>query len=266
MSGPALYIRTILRSGKNQILRLLSLLWKVTLFFSHSILDFFYPPHCSVCRVILGRNESVVCESCWDRVKVIDSACSRCGCPLGGKNELCKNCSGKNFKFSRARVLASYDQIVQNLIHLFKYRQKVSVGRRLAKMLAESVAQDSTFSGTNLIVPVPLHKSRMRERGYNQSAVIAKELSRTLGVPTRNDVLIRRHRTEEQAKLPAEEREKNVADAFAVRKPDQVSHKRILIVDDVLTTGSTLNACAQKLLEAGATEVFVATLASPFEV
>ena len=230
-----------------------------------ALLDFVYPPHCSLCKAPLQEDERVVCEGCWSKIQVISGPhCATCGCPLDEPAPTCTNCESETLLFDRARILSPFDETIQSLIHLLKYKGKRSIGHRLGAMLGELIASDGDSDGADVIVPVPLHPSRKKERGYNQSALVASAIGDRLGVGTNTDLLVRTRRTATQTKLNAEERVKNVTGAFEVVHPEPVRGKGVLLVDDVLTTGATVNACAQALLEAGAKRVRLAALAHPF--
>lgn len=230
-----------------------------------AVLDFVYPARCALCGAPLGDEERVVCERCWGKVQIIDGPhCRRCGSPLEAAAARCDHCAERAFRFHRGRVLSSFDETVQALIHLLKYKGKRSVGRRLGRMLGEVLASEDVMEDVDLIAPVPLHRSREKERGYNQSLLLATEIGRCLGVPVEKRILIRARRTASQTKLSAEERVKNVSGAFRVLHAESITGMRILLVDDVLTTGATLNACTEALTEAGAEGVCVATVACPF--
>lgn len=227
--------------------------------------DFVYPPHCSLCKVPLKAHERVVCAGCWSKVQVIAGPrCATCGCPLDEPAPTCTNCESETLNFDRARILSPFDETIQSLIHQLKYRGKRSIGHRLGAMLGELIMSDGDSDGVDVIVPVPLHPSREKERGYNQSALVARAIGDRLGVEVNTALLVRTRRTRTQTKLSAEKRVKNVAGAFAVKYPEPVRGKAILLVDDVLTTGATVNACAQALSEAGAKRVWLAALAHPF--
>ena len=232
----------------------------------NALVDFVFPPFCSLCRKALQDGERIVCEGCWGKMDVVTGPrCPRCGAPSRQGAGGCSNCAGKAFRFSGAFVLASFDEGTQALIHLLKYREKTSLGVRMGRALGEAARGDPRVAGVDLVLPVPLYPSRRRERGYNQSALIARGVGEALGRPAAERVLVRRRATRTQTELSAEERVRNVAEAFAVRHPERVEGLRALVVDDVMTTGATLDACARALIEAGAAEVLAAAVASPFK-
>ena len=228
-------------------------------------MDFCVPPYCSLCKAPLEEHERVVCEGCWSKVQVITgSHCAACGSPSDESVSACIHCENRTLHFDRARILSLFDETIQGLIHQLKYRGKRSIGHRLGGMLGALIASDGGSGDLDMIVPVPLHPSREKERGYNQSALVAHAMGARLGVRVRADLMARTRRTATQTKLNVEERAKNVAGAFEVRNPGSMRGQEILLVDDVLTTGATVNACTEALLNAGARRVCLAALAHPF--
>ncbi len=230
-----------------------------------AILDFVYPAHCLLCGHPLATPTGGICDGCRSSLNVIDGpGCLRCGCPTDPRQSGCRNCADKQFRFSRMRTLASFNPQMQRMIHLLKYRGKCRVGRVLGDALGKAVSEDSALGTAEMVVPVPLHSSRERERGFNQSAIIARAIDAHLRIGVREDVLKRVRPTETQTTLDIAQREGNVSNAFQVRKASRVENRPILLVDDVVTTGSTANACTNALLAAGASEVFVVAAACPY--
>lgn len=231
-------------------------------FVTRAALDVLYPVHCPVCRISLGPGGPRICSDCWSSLDVIEAAhCRRCGCPGEFAGPTCPNCKDKSFYFSRLRSLAPFSEDMQHLIHGIKYQNRTSLaeilGRRLGQLLEGEMAVD-------LVVPVPLHASRKRERGYNQSALLGTFVAAVLGVPLAGRHLRRDRATPSQTSLDLDHRATNVAGAFEVHRPAGIRNQRLLLVDDVVTTGATANACADALLNAGAGEICVAALASPY--
>ncbi|MBI4460091.1 MAG: ComF family protein [Acidobacteria bacterium] len=191
--------------------------------------------------------------------------CGQCGFFLQGtavlhQTRLCGLCRRRAFRFEQARSFAAYEGTLQSLIQRFKYDGLRPLAQPLSELLAEAARRLEPHSW-DLILPVPLHRRRQRQRGFNQAELLASRLSKTLRVPLGTKDCVRIRDTRPQTGLRAAERRKNVAGAFHVPRPESVSSLRVLLVDDVLTTGATVNACAQALGEAGARGVWVATLA-----
>ncbi len=155
------------------------------------------------------------------------------------------------------------ESIIQILIHELKYQNKRSIGVFLGEITGQLIKNDPDFSTADVLVPVPLHKIRLRERGYNQSELIAKGVSNVTGIKVIGDLLVRARNTETQTKLNFEERKENVKDAFFVNRKYKnfVVDKKVIIVDDVITTGSTINECAKALAQAGVSKVFALSVA-----
>jgi competence protein ComFC len=149
---------------------------------------------------------------------------------------------------------------MRKVIHAFKFQRKISLAKRLGRTLAFVLLQDERFRGAACIVPVPLHVSRLRERGYNQSVLLAEAMCGELSRRFLKNALVRRKRTKAQTTLTTQRRKQNVAKAFTVEDPSGVVGRKIVLVDDVLTTGATADACARALREAGASDVVVATV------
>ena len=167
--------------------------------------------------------------------------------------------------FSFARSYGPFDEIFQKIIHLFKYRRKLSLSKPLAALMGATVRGDARYSPMEALIPVPLHSAKRRARGYNQSELLARDLSRTTGLPLLERVLVRALNTRSQSKLSLSGRMANVQDAFRVKAPRQIQDRQIVLVDDVLTTGATADACASALLKAGAAQVSVVTMARAVE-
>jgi len=193
-------------------------------------------------------------------------ACDVCGRPLPGLTPepgralLCPACREKTYAFERARSFAVYEgALVQAL--LLKYEQIEPLGTWFAERLAEVVKEQGSALAADVVVPVPLHRQRERERGYNQAALLSQPLARRLRLPHKVVLLMRTRARPEKQILTLEERWESVRGAFATRPGSQVDNLRVLLLDDVLTTGATLDACARALLEAGAKSVVGLTVA-----
>jgi len=233
--------------------------------FVRAALDFFFPPLCHICRsFITGAGELHICTGCRDRLPLVKSPlCPVCGIPfIGvGDDHACGQCQTHPPQFESARAHLLYEDSARELINHFKYNHKTHLRRPLALLALEGLTEFITGQTPDLIIPVPLHRSRLRNRGFNQAVLLGDLFSSRLSAPMLVDGLTRTRQTEPQIELSAEDRRNNVKGAFAANRADMIYGKRILLLDDVMTTGSTVNECAKVLKKAGATLVVVATIA-----
>jgi len=163
--------------------------------------------------------------------------------------------------FSMARALGKYEGALLDTIHLFKYHGKISAGEALGRMMAKTSYDFLVIGDYSLIIPVPLHPKRLRERGFNQSLILARQISKIFSIPLDFITLRRKIRTEAQVNLSRQKRVANVRGAFEVTARNGIEGKKILLIDDVYTTGSTVKECSEILMKNGAEEVAVLTLA-----
>lgn len=201
-----------------------------------------------------------MCEKCALLLEMWrdEPHCRCCGRLLGEAKGLCRECQHHPPPFVVARAAAPYDGPFRQGIHRLKFHGEQFMAEPLGRLMGEVVAGDPLFKGIELIVPVPLHPRRLQERGFNQSGLLAAELSRQLNVPCR-EVLKKQRNTPDQVGLKREERLRNLAGAFVVAQPAAIREKYILLVDDIFTTGSTVTQCTQALLSQGAAKVAVIT-------
>lgn len=218
-------------------------------------------PTCAACERPLDQpTHGPVCDACWCSVKVFTPPlCRVCGDPLSSwrtekSGDTCARCRGVEHAVSCSRAIGEYDGSLRAIIHALKYDRRRSLARRLSQLL--SAHGHAALNGGDIAVPVPLHRSRRRARGFNQAA----EIARHLPLPAL-DLLKRTRPTVSQTDLPAHERHANVNGAFALRPGANVTGLVVVLVDDVSTTGATLEACARALLESGAREVRAVTVA-----
>jgi len=219
------------------------------------LLDWIYPPVCASC----GEPGYRVCESCRAKIKFIrGEGCLICGGPISKGNSICNECRLRPPNYSAVRSLAVYEGVVRDCIHALKYDNNRGLGEYFAELLGKLFAK--TDWQVDFIMPVPLSSKRLAKRGYNQAACIAKPLASYLGIPYHPFGIQHLRDTPSQVGLSAEARRQNVKEAFAAI-PEIVVEKRVLVVDDVMTTGATLEACAAVLRAAGASVVYGLTLA-----
>jgi ComF family protein len=219
-------------------------------------------PACAACDTPLENPTcGPVCESCWHRIATITPpVCETCAEPLPSwriisiEQRRCARCRRRRTALSSARTIGAYDGTLRDIIHALKYDRRRSLAEPLADRLRIHGAD--VLMGADIAVPVPLHRSRRRRRGFNQAA----DLARHLGLPLA-DALRRTRPTPSQTDLPAARRHANVRGAFALRRRHDVAGRCVVLVDDVSTTGATLEACAAVLLDAGAREVRALTVA-----
>ncbi len=226
--------------------------------------DIFLPPVCLTCRTPV-QSHGALCATCWADVTFLTPPlCPRLGIPLppGATEDMVSvPALAAPPLFDRARAVAVYGGTMRQLIHDFKYRDSHAGRRLFREWLAQAGAE--FLAEAELLVPVPLYPLRLLSRRFNQAAVLAQDLSRVSGVPWSPAVLYRRKRTRAQVGLSHRQRQRNVAGAFAVAPKAAARLKgcHVLLVDDVITTGATANACAQALKRAGARQVDVLALA-----
>ncbi len=228
------------------------------------VLNFVYPARCLGCDVALVDSGLHLCDGCWRKIVEPPAArCGRCSGPVAQACEVCSNCrEWETPAFERALVLAPFQGPMQAAIHALKFQYQLDLGRELGHHLARVADYGRFWPQIDVLVPVPLHAARQRERGYNQSELIAAGLGAGIGKPVDGGLLRRRLQTRQQAKLEAEDRRRNLAGAF--RAQGEIASLRIGLVDDVLTTGATLDACAAALVTAGCRRVLAIAAASPF--
>jgi ComF family protein len=174
---------------------------------------------------------------------------------------LCGQCRQRPPAFSYARAATSYGDVARQALHAFKFGGRRALAAPLGDLLAETAAASLPHPRPDLIVPVPLHPARERDRGFNQSLLLARRLGRAWNCPVRADALARPVATVPQVDLSAEQRRANVRGAFVLRRPELIAGRHVVVVDDVFTTGSTVTACAQILRRGGAGTIGVLTVA-----
>ncbi len=226
---------------------------------SRNILDYIYPPRCPVC----GRvSEEGICGRCRkELIPIKGDYCLKCGKPLETEQEeYCPDCMRRAHAFDAARAVFSYQGDLRKSLYRLKYEGKKEYGRVFGVEMARYLGPWIRQRGITLIVPVPLHLARQRERGYNQAAIPARELGRLLGIPVDEKLLCRDKPTSPQKMLSTAERRANLSGAFSLRGEIRPG-ERILLIDDIYTTGSTADAAASCLKKGGKCLIYVLTVA-----
>jgi ComF family protein len=227
------------------------------------------PAPCGVCGELLDSGGRIpICDTCLTQFQPIAwHLCEYCGRPILSDFAaeisplLCGLCRRDLYDFDFARSFAPYGPVASRAILMLKYEQVLPLGAWFAAKLAELVRANPGGFDADVVVPVPLHAARYRERGYNQAELIARPLARLLGLPFKSYLLVRTKPRPDKLKLTTRERWRTVRGAYATREGTQVDNLRVLLVDDVFTTGATLDACSRALRKAGAVRVAGLTVA-----
>lgn len=210
----------------------------------------FFPPICKGCGQRMDANEGVVCEKCWQKLCLFPP------------DELQKKIIPANLEF--VWPVFQFDEIFQRIVHALKYQENVSLGYELGRRMAYHLPPQFRDYEPIVLVPIPLHPIKLRERGYNQSEAIARGLSAVLGSAIEPELLIRIKNTVTQTKLNAVERQANMQAAFDINKKKDTNHgNTIVLVDDVFTTGATLDSASRMLRQAGFAKIIAITAAAP---
>ncbi len=219
-----------------------------------ALADLFYPQRCIGCE---RRSSDLLCRACFDALPEVGRPrCERCGLPTAFATFVCEECKNVDFGFESARAPLKYEGVGKEIVHALKYRGYTRVVETLAAPLMLQVLDDDPFDPFDAVVPVPLHRSRRRKRGFNQAELLARGVAGKMNA-TVSDTLEVVRSTRDQVELSAAERRANVAGAYSARG---AVVGRILLVDDVFTTGATMSACAGTLVRAGAREVHALSL------
>ena len=220
-----------------------------------------FPSRCPSCgEPVVRPTRGPLCTGCWKTLPRHSGSLCDCGLPVGVTAAPCGRCRRGLSPFSRGASLGPYEGSLRVVIHELTYRGRRRVARRLAEELL-SRGSLAVAIGADALVPVPLHPRRLRERGFNQAELLAREVGRAIGLPVWSRVLVRRRDTAPQTGLSAAARCANVANAFVVRSGGRVAGQTLVLVDDVTTTGATVLACAARLRECGAKDVRLLSVA-----
>lgn len=226
----------------------------MTSFNSNLIVDFFLPRTCISCSQKLNPNDKIICRDCFEKIEKADQ--SRI------EIEFERKFLGEGIISGFCSAFVFYDDsVLQKMIHTLKYDHNYHVGEYLGIKSAEIMKERISGWNPEIILPVPLHSLRKAERGFNQSAEIAKGISKTIKVPYRSKFIKRKKYTQTQTQFNLAERKENVQNAFSARERKQLKGTKVIIVDDVITTGATVTECGLKLLAAGAEKVYAVSVA-----
>ncbi len=233
--------------------------------FRSTLIQFLLPPQCPCCEKFLEEGQQGFCSNCLAEIRWIEPPfCSLCGVPFVSReseNHPCGACSTHRRYFTMARALGAYEGPLREAIHRWKYEGKTYLTPFFAEWMAEGLNRYWEPDSFDLLIPVPLHPQRLRERGFNQVLLLVKEISSRTGIPYRRTILQKKKPTIPQVTLSGPEREKGLRGAFHAIGREELTGKSVLVVDDVYTTGATVNECSRALRRGGAKKVDVLTLA-----
>lgn len=235
----------------------------------NTFLDILFPKKCLACNARIDESaiDNLICTECWGKIKRnLPPFCYSCGRRLEKPNfakNLCLRCLRQRLHFDRAFSPCVYEGVIKELIHEFKYAGKEHLGPPLSRLMIEFIKEYALpMDCIDLIIPVPLHKTRLREREFNQAEILSRHIADEFNKNVSGDSLVRSRYTKTQTELETDKRLLNVKDSFLVAKERDVRGKNILLVDDVLTTAATSSEAACALKKSGAGIVFVLTLAN----
>ena len=226
--------------------------------FVQTFLGLFFPRICLSCNERLSENEQFICSSCFNSLKFLENFCPICGAPKSTRK--CHVCQTNEFLFEKACSVFMFNKVVQNMIHEFKYNEITRIAKFMGALSQEYLERFKPFDHIDYIVPVPLHKVKKRSRGFNQAEYLTREISKKMNWKHLPKLIKRKRYTETQTKLNKDQRKKNVSFAFKINPKYEIKEKNILLVDDVFTTGATVNSISTILKEKHANKVFVFTI------
>ncbi|MDE6189159.1 MAG: ComF family protein [Clostridia bacterium] len=238
---------------------------KIKRFFEKALLEIFVDKYnCIICdRELQEESRLGLCPQCLGEMTFIgEKICKKCGRLQLNEADYCLTCQNNLRYFDFARSCVAYDDKAKEIVRGLKFGHRKYFGKYVSNFLIDKYAQCFADIEIDYIIPVPLTKKRQAERGYNQAQAIAQEFAEHYGLEIKTDIVAKVKQNKEQAKLTGNEREKNVFEVYGVIKPEEVKDKKILIVDDVMTTGSTVSEIARILIKAKAKNVYALTFAS----
>lgn len=232
-----------------------------------SILNLLYPSACEACGIKTHAWNQNICGSCYKKIKKRQPPfCIKCGKELPGSPEMkniCNDCKKACIYFDRAASVFHYDDILKNLVHSFKYKKTISLAKEFSDLAVGFMEEYSIGMDSDMVLSIPMHPFRLFKREINPSEILAKNIAKKTGLKYSHGILKKIRNTTPQSRLARNERIHSVKNSFSLRKNKKtaIRNKNILLVDDLFTTGSTVNECAKVLKEAGSRSVEVITLA-----
>jgi len=224
------------------------------------VLDAIYPRICPLCKEIVRKRNADICPKCAKKLSYVEQPyCLRCGKPVDDGMEYCTDCSRRAHVYDEGRAALVYDEYMSGSIYAFKYNGKREFAAFYGRIMDERLGEWIRSLNVDAIIPVPIHKSKLKKRGYNQAQLIAKELAKRMQISVLRDAVTRRTATKVQKNLSAAMRQNNLKKAFIVTG-NVVKLNSVLIVDDIYTTGATIDSMAGCLKGAGIDKVYFATL------
>ena len=215
------------------------------------VFDLIYPPFCLVCG---QAGNEYLCAKCVEKIDIIEPPfCRKCGSPC--ESYYCSECKTREYVFESACSAGIFEGALREAIHVFKYKNHIMMADPLAEFMARCFPTTYLAAKVDLVMPIPIHRSRMLERGFNQAVELTQRFCRFVSLPAEYNVLYKHKKTRHQVELSFELRAINLAGAFRVRNAEKIKGKRILLIDDVFTTGATLDEAARTLHDAGAASV-----------
>ena len=226
--------------------------------FLQTFIDLFFPKTCLNCENQLMNYGQYLCSDCIKSLEFLENICSICGAP--NADDECRVCQTNEFLFDKARSVFIFNKIVKNMIHEFKYNEMTRIAKLFSRLSQEYFEKFQPFDHIDYIVPVPLHRVRKRDRGFNQAEYLTREISKNMNWKHLPTLVKRKRFTETQTKLNKDQRKQNVSLAFKINSKYDIEGKNILVVDDVFTTGSTANSIAAALKEKQVNKIYVFTI------
>lgn len=220
-------------------------------------LSILYPRRCPICGEIVTPRGNLICKPCLAGLKYIhEPSCVRCGRQLTNpEDEFCSECEGRSFRYQRGFAVWQYDTAMRESLGAFKYHSRKEYADFYIAEAIRLYGRRILEQGPEVLVPVPIHSKKRRMRGFNQAECLAKKLGRGLGIPVDTNLLMRSRNTVPLKELGARERARELKNAFSVSNPGNVVYRNVMLVDDIYTTGSTMEACAGELRRAGVEKV-----------